>query len=260
VDRTVDRSSLGSSAGAASIADRAMSLPDLNALPATAAGPADLAGFQLERMPLAEAMRVNALSDSSFVIGGQVLFVYHGIPDMQLLTDGSGFIRIPQDAFAHTDATAIVHLEARFANGLPLPSWLKFEGTGGTFRGVPPEGLLGFLDIEVIARDTDGREAHTRFNLELADLQTAEGRPADLPDLSLGLDVDGKEREKARREAAGRAVEARQPVQPKAGADGKPGKQPAASFTDQLRGAKAARDPLLDRITGSSTGSSRDRR
>jgi hypothetical protein len=190
------------------------------------------------------------VADSGFIIGGHRLFVYQGIPDMQLLPDATGSVRVPQDAFAHTDPAAIVRLEARLANGLPLPSWLKFDAASGTFRGVPPEGLTGLLDIEVIARDTEGREAHSRFSLEVGDLQTGQV----LPDLPLGLDVDAKEREKARLEAAKQAAKA------KAGADAKPGKQPAASFSDQLRTARAPKDPLLDRITGGGSTPPRDRR
>jgi hypothetical protein len=247
VDPTVDRSSFGSIGGAAA---PAFSVPDLNALPAPAAGPADLGGFGLERLSLADALRVPSVADSGFVIGGHRLFVYHGIPDMQLLADDAGSMRVPQDAFAHTDPAAVVRLEARLTNGLALPGWLKFDSVGGTFRGVPPEGLRGLLDIEVIARDTEGREAHSRFNLEIGDLRTGEV----LPDLPLGLDVDAKEKEKARLEAARQAAKA------KPGADPKAGKQPAASFSDQLRTARAPKDPLLDRITGAGSTPPRDRR
>jgi hypothetical protein len=255
VDPTVDRSSFGSIAGAAApSAARAFSLADLNALPATAAGPADLGAFSVERLTLADALRVPSLADSGFVIGGHRLFVYHGIPDMQLLPDGTGSVSVPQDAFAHTDPAAIVRLDAHLTNGLPLPGWLKFEGASGSFHGVPPEGLSGLLDIEVVARDTEGREAHSRFNLELGDLQAGDVRQVDLPDLSLGLDVDAKEREKARLEAARQAGKA------KAGPEARPGKQPAASFSDQLRTARAPRDPLLDRITGGGSTPPRGRR
>ena len=63
------------------------------------------------------------------------------------------------------------------------------------------------------------------------------GRPVgDAPDLMLGLDVDAKEKEKKRLEAAKRA---------KGAADKA---IPAASFTDQIRAAKTARDPLLDKL------------
>jgi len=249
VDPSVDRSSFGSIAGAAApSAERAFNLADLNALPPTAAG---LDGsFNVERLSLADALRVPSVADSGFVIGGHRLFVYQGIPDMQLLPDATGSVRVPQDAFAHTDPAAIVRLEARLTNGLPLPSWLKFDAASGSFNGVPPEGVTGVLDIEVIARDTAGREAHSRFSLEIGDLQVGEA----LPDLPLGLDVDGKEREKARLEAAKQAARA------KAGADAKPGKQPTASFSDQLRTARAPKDPLLDRITGGGSTPPRDRR
>jgi hypothetical protein len=245
VDRTVSASNLNPNF----VADRAFSVPtvaDLNTLPATAAGPSDLVGFPVERVGMDVAPRID--SGLGLLAGGHRLFVYHGIPDMDLTPDGSGTLRVPQDAFAHTDPSAIVHLDARLTSGLPLPSWLKFEGVGGSFRGLPPAGLLGSLEIEVIARDTDGREAHTKFVLQIEDLAAMpDARVGDVADIMLGLDVDSKEAEKARLEAA------RQAPAPRSKAGGpadKAQKQPAASFTDQLRAAKGTRDPLLDRIAG----------
>jgi hypothetical protein len=162
---------------------------------------------------------------------------------MELTQDTLGSLRVPEDAFAHTDPAAVVQLEARLADGRPLPAWLKFDGVRGTFRGVPPDGLSGALEIEVVARDLEGREARTRFVLLVEDLR-AEGlgdaAAGASSDLLLGLDVDAKEKEKKRLEAAKRAAAA------KAGADVKA--VPAASFTDQVRAAKTARDPLLDKL------------
>ncbi len=260
VDRTVDPANLGGNAGP-SIAERATSLPDLNALPPTAAGPSDLPGFPVERVGLDVALqaRDGAGFDGLFT-GGHRLFVYHGIPDMQVTGDGAGSLKVPQDAFAHTDPSAVVHLEARLIDGLPLPSWLKFEGLGGTFRGLPPEGLRGTLEIEVVARDTEGREARTRFALEVETLRSAAARQADIPDLMLGLDVDAKEAEKVRLEAARQAAESRNPAGPRPGAPGKPQREPAALFSDQVRTAKAARDPLLDRIARSGPDTPASRR
>jgi hypothetical protein len=244
----VDPANLGSNAGP-SIAERATSLPDLNALPPTAAGLSDLSGFPVERVGLDVALQVrDGPGFAGLFTGGHRLFVYHGIPDMLLAGDGAGSLNVPRDAFAHTDPSAIVNLDAHLISGLPLPSWLKFEGLGGAFRGLPPEGLRGTLEIEVVARDNEGRDARTRFALEVATLRTAAGRQADLPDLLLGLDVDAKEAEKARLEAARQAAESRNPAGPRPGAQGKPQREPAASFSDQVRTAKAARDPLLDRI------------
>jgi hypothetical protein len=273
VDRNVAASNLGSlgSRPNAPVADRFASLPDLNALPATGAGPSDLTGFPVARVSLADALQVSAGGDpSGFMIGGQRLFVYHGIPDMLLLGDGTGSLRIPQDAFAHTDPLAIVHLEAHLINGLPLPSWLKFEGIGGSFRGVPPADQLEPLEIEVVARDPDGREARTKFGIDIEALRASQRQQVgDLPDIMLGLDVDAKEAErlrlkakaekaapkgqaeKARLEAARNAIDVRTTDKSKPGIDGKPQRAPAASFTDQVRAAKGVRDPLLDLIARS---------
>ena len=43
-------------------------------------------------------------------------------PDMRLLADGPTMLRVPTDAFAHTDSSALVQLEARLANGSPRPA------------------------------------------------------------------------------------------------------------------------------------------
>jgi hypothetical protein len=78
-------------------------------------------------------------------------------------------------------------------------------------------------------------------------------------DLLLGLDVDKNEAEKARLEA-GRPQDGRPAAKPKAGTAGKPQKEPAASFSEQVRAAKAARDPLLDRLAGTDPDKPRTRR
>jgi hypothetical protein len=235
---------------------------DINALPATAAGPSDLLGFPVIRVSQDEALRTGG-SDAP-ALGGHWLFVYHGIPNMQLSGEGIGSVRIPEDAFAHTDPTAIVHLEARLLNGSPLPSWLKFEGIRGQFTGVPPEGASDSLEIEVIARDTNGREARALFVLLVEDLRNGERlRTQEVPDLMLGLDVDAKEAEKARLkaeaekvrlQASRQAIEGRQADKAQVKGDGKPQKEAVASFTDQVRAAKATRDPLLDKIARSGPG------
>jgi hypothetical protein len=178
-------------------------------------------GFPVVRIPAAQAgiLRVGDLDDvAELTSGGQRLFVYRGIPGMQLL-DGGNSLSVPPDAFAHTDPQAIVILEARLANGAPLPAWLRFEGISGRFVGVPPEDAQGATEVEVIARDTEGREAHAVFTLEIG---------------ALGGDVDKKEAEKARLEAAREA------------------QQRAPSFSEQVRAAKA-KDPLLERIARART-------
>jgi hypothetical protein len=228
---------------------------DLNALPPTSAGPATAVGFPLVRLPEAETgfMRL-VQSAPETVFGGHRLFVFHGIPNLHFAGDSTS-LHVPEDAFAHTDPAALVHLEARLADGRPLPGWLKFDGLRGIFSGEPPRDVRGALEIEVIARDDQGREARTRFILLVEDLQ-AQGpvRSAEVPDIMLGLDVDAKEAEKQRLEAekerleaAGRAAEAKPAEKSKPSAQGT-GREVPVSFSEQMKAARAARDPLLDRI------------
>jgi len=164
---------------------------------------------------------------------------------MRLLADGLTMLRVPTDAFAHTDPSAVVQLEARLANGSPLPGWLRFDGLRGVFSGTPPQGIAETLEVEVLARDTEGREARTQFTLQIDAMRL---RP-DAAGLALGMDVDKEEAEKARIQAARQAGEGRKAVTAKAGV--RPGKPGAASFSDQISAAKTQRDPLLDLISPS---------
>jgi hypothetical protein len=56
-------------------------------------------------------------------------------------------------------------VEARQANGAPLPSWLRFDPVTGTFTGKVPAGFQGEITIEIIIRDSKGNRASS--NLEI---------------------------------------------------------------------------------------------
>jgi hypothetical protein len=71
---------------------------------------------------------------------------------------------IPKDTFKHADPKASVTLDARNADGGPLPDWLIFEPGLGRFTGRPPEGLRSFT-VLVIGRDGSGNEASTKVTL-----------------------------------------------------------------------------------------------
>ena len=217
---------------------------DLNALPPTAAGQPST--FSLTHLSQEQALAYLRAEDlKAPALNGHYLFVYQGVPDLRLLADGQAMLRVPTDAFAHTDSSAVVHFEARLANGNPLPGWLRFDGLRGVFSGTPPPGAEETLEIEIIARDSEGREARTQFTLEIDDLRLR----ADAAGLALGLDVDKEEVEKARLEAAKQANETRAATQAVTAMAGiRPAKTGAASFSDQVSAAKIHRDPLLDRI------------
>ena len=69
-------------------------------------------------------------------------------------------------------------VQARLASGSPLPSWLSFDGVSGQFSGIPPEGMREAIDLEVIAKDTEGREARAIFRLVVGEVPVAEGEAA----------------------------------------------------------------------------------
>jgi hypothetical protein len=177
------------------------------------------------------------------------LFVYQGIS----VAVGFDQYQIPREAFAHTDPTAIVTLNARMASGETLPSWLSFDARSGLFRGVPPGGEPVTLDLMLTAVDEDGHEASVEFKLELGVVNDANQTAPksiraemDSP-LLFGSDRDVNSAEGD--EAAVTAVpDVIQSVKEKIG---KGQKQSADSFADQLRAAKLSKDPVLAKVLGS---------
>ncbi|MEZ5774965.1 MAG: putative Ig domain-containing protein [Hyphomicrobiaceae bacterium] len=76
-------------------------------------------------------------------------------------------ITLAAGTFSDVDDAALA-LSARLADGSPLPDWLDFDATTGTFSGTPGRGELGALDIRVTARDAAGLTASDDFTLTLA--------------------------------------------------------------------------------------------
>jgi hypothetical protein len=84
---------------------------------------------------------------------------------------------LPSDAFAHTRSEAILTLVARQSNGQPLPGWVLFNPQAGTFTVTPPPGFTGELEIQVTARDNDGREAAATFKFNVGSGLQPDTRP-----------------------------------------------------------------------------------
>ena len=78
--------------------------------------------------------------------------------------------------FGHSDKNAVITIKATLADGSPLPKWLKFDATSGTFSGTPPAGEKGKLNIKVTARDKAGTEATVKFKLDAAKSGDTSGR------------------------------------------------------------------------------------
>ncbi|HYE01086.1 MAG TPA: hypothetical protein VEH84_17005 [Alphaproteobacteria bacterium] len=84
-------------------------------------------------------------------------------------------LQVPRSVFRAADPQQTLVFEARKADGSPLPAWIKFDPATGTFSGRPPPGEEG-LKLVVIARDTEGNEAATEFEIKVE--QGGEPRPA----------------------------------------------------------------------------------
>ena len=105
----------------------------------------------------------------------QELSVFRGISD-QFVERGSDVkFNLPQDAFVHARPDQVVRLSARQADGSPLPAWLQFDASNGSFAGTPPKDFRGEVRISVVARDGAGSEAAALFRLNVEE-QRSEAR------------------------------------------------------------------------------------
>ncbi|KFX02115.1 putative Ig domain-containing protein [Pectobacterium carotovorum] len=83
----------------------------------------------------------------------------------QNVTQGGGFnFTVPDSTFSDPDGDTLT-LSATLANGSPLPSWLRFDPTIGTFSGTPGNADVGTLVIRVTATDGSNTSISTSFGL-----------------------------------------------------------------------------------------------
>ncbi|MBL4615946.1 MAG: DUF4347 domain-containing protein, partial [Magnetovibrio sp.] len=100
--------------------------------------------------------------DSSGARGEQSLVVNNSLADISTQSSRVSF-QLPLDTFAHSNTDAEVTVEARQMDGQSLPAWLDFNTQTGAFSGEAPKGMVGTIEVQVIARDAEGREATTSF-------------------------------------------------------------------------------------------------
>ena len=222
-------------------------------------------GFQLARvsLPADSSSEVFDRADNS---GEQRLFVYHGVSDVFYSSGATVNFQLPADAFAHTSPGVVVRLDAHLADGSALPAWLSFNPDNGTFFGTAPRDGLSSLYIEIEARDEEGRVSRILFRMaldsEIAKTtdeagkaeRAASAQPAPLSEEAL---ADGDTTENAEKVVVSDAVLNKVLV---AGDKDKVVKRGGATFTEQTRSVKVARDPVLARIlaaTGDKTSSRR---
>ncbi|WP_431854297.1 DUF4347 domain-containing protein [Azospirillum sp.] len=108
---------------------------------------------------------------------GPTLQVVGTVGDRAVQIGQPNNIPIPAGTFQSTDPQANVTLEATQADGSPLPVWLKFDASSGTFTGNPPPDAQGAVNIKVIARDDQGSQAVTEFRINVG--RTSNGDATD---------------------------------------------------------------------------------
>lgn len=119
------------------------------------------------------------------------LTIYRGVTDQFVQgTQVATRVSLPFDAFIHSNKDAVIKLEAKQANNAPLPAWVQFDPTSGVFEVTPPKGFKGKLDLKVLARDDEGREAVAVFQLFIGE-QTQVG-PQSRSSFSEKLRLAGK--------------------------------------------------------------------
>ena len=232
---------------------------------ATSAFVAEGARLGEGKLPPAQGYPVVRVDSSDRILvatGGveaeQGLFVYRGFADQTFAAGRTLDFHVPYDAFGHTDPHAIVILEARLVDGSPLPPWLSFNSLRGTFTGTPPTGLGDSIEIEIVAKDDEGHIARIQFTLKLdAIIVETDAAPqweqAGTEATRGGPDAD----EISTVDATG--AETGTPARNKVGAKAAPQldkleKHGAVSFTEQVRSARMARDPVLARIVAAERG------
>jgi len=97
------------------------------------------------------------------------LTVFRGITDQFVEGNKPSTFALPYDAFVHTRADATIILIAKLTNGKDLPAWIQFDARSGTFQLNPPPDFNEELQIKVIARDSEGREASAAFRFFVAE-------------------------------------------------------------------------------------------
>ncbi|MBW8830002.1 MAG: DUF4347 domain-containing protein [Burkholderiales bacterium] len=76
-------------------------------------------------------------------------------------------IGLPASTFTHSDRGEQITIEARLANGRPLPGWLKFDPVNGTLSGRAPDGNNQKLQVEIIARDSKGNRVSSHVEIDV---------------------------------------------------------------------------------------------
>ncbi|WP_420899326.1 putative Ig domain-containing protein [Pectobacterium parmentieri] len=109
------------------------------------------------------------------------------IPPQSVAQDGGFNFTVPAGTFTDPDGDTLT-LSATLADGSPLPSWLHFDPTIGTFSGTPGNGDVGMLVIRVTATDGSNTSISTSFGLTVTNINDAPVVGTPIPPQSVAQD------------------------------------------------------------------------
>jgi Ca2+-binding RTX toxin-like protein len=100
--------------------------------------------------------------------------VVNAVPTDQAATQDQPFTFVlPANTFSDIDVGDKLTLTATLADGKPLPTWLNFDSTTGTFSGKPANGDVGSVYVQVTATDLAGASVSTGFDIDVANVNDA---------------------------------------------------------------------------------------
>jgi hypothetical protein len=161
-------------------ADRGITLPDL---PATSIG-----------------LVVKGTDPS--LPGEQGLYLTRTPSSQESLVNEISSFNLPNGMFRHSDASAVVKVEANLADGRPLPDWMTFDAESGRFTAKPPQGSGGYMDIKVTARDQNGNMVSAQFLFHITEPKSGRSTAGDASDKA-GTSDDATQKTTPRDGAAG---------------------------------------------------------
>ena len=104
------------------------------------------------------------------------------IPDQNATEDSAFNFQFNSNTFADADVGDTLTYTAQLAGGGALPAWLSFDPVTRTFSGIPTNGDVGTVSIDVVADDGNGGTVTDTFNISVANTNDAPAVANVIPD------------------------------------------------------------------------------
>ncbi|WP_374562614.1 putative Ig domain-containing protein [Ideonella sp.] len=94
------------------------------------------------------------------------------VPQFEAVRTGGGSelsVELPHSAFTLSMPEGAVALDARLADGQPLPSWLQFDPATGQLTGRVPASVRGVIEVVLTVRDSRGQITTTKLVIHVGD-------------------------------------------------------------------------------------------